>query len=1796
MASDGTLIFDSKIDDSGFKKDADKISKEGMSLGNKLSKGMSDLGGKVAKKTGQLIKTGIKATTVALTAFTAASIKVGSDFEAGMSQVAATMGMTQQEIQNGSREFEMLSASAREMGAATKFSATEAAEALNYIALAGIDADDAVKLLPKTLNLAAAGGLDLGYTTDLITDSMSALGLSIDEVDGFMDEMARTSQKSNTDIGQLGEAILTVGGTAKDLAGGTVELNTALGILANNGIKGSEGGTKLRNVIMSLTAPTDAAAKALNGLGVEVFDAEGNMRPLNETFEELNLKMADMNVAEKKQWLNTVFNKQDLAAVSALLSSTAVSVDDVALSMDLAGVNVDELGINLTDLASSMGEFSDKQDFVSHAMETWGLTTEQAGLLYDGLMSTLNESGSAWDELQENVENSTGAAAEMSKVMMDNLKGDLTTMKSALEELSISFFETFDTNLRSAVQTATQTIDSLSMAFRGLDLSEMKSNLKEAGVDVDELGVSLVQASYSMEQFDNKADFVASAVEKWGVSEQEASKIFDELSKSMEETGNKSELVAKVITESIHNMVEGLMETLPTLLEVGAKVILSIAQGIANNSSQLTQQAVSLILSLINTFVSNIDKFIKIGADIIKGVAQGLWDSKGEILKHIPQILTAITLAFTAFKGASVGKSLILSIAKGISTNTTPIIVAGSEIVTKLATSIISKKLALSAIGSQLTTAVATGMTSIASSTIGIAAKGIITTLSTKLLAGTGIIAAVGAKIIAVLVAVLSNPIGLAIAAGGLVLIIAKAIFGKKKDVEDATKDTVEGGINDGLEQVEPDTGDVVEKIVEDLKNGTTSIQEAYNQLIEEGFNDNQARETIYASGVELGNEFIEAISTNKDGVRVAFAELRGDGLSELESIDKLIELGVLNSEAFAQGIDDGGEGLSEKYKELRESGLSEADAIAELYSIQGDNMGAIIQATDENLPMIAEKFNQYKETLGSSLEAVELFREKGLLNTEAFGNGSEEGFAKIMEIYQRFSEQGLTTLEILEKFKSIGLLNMGDGGYATGVLEGGMKVDEVYKNLTENGLTALESRDLMKEQGYQNIDAYLESIGERIPEVELSFDELFKSPFETLGSETKDLAKQAGHDTMNSYSEGTTDGSQSVIENANKIRDEALKALEPEPTEVKAKSEKLLNDYNDGFKENGEEIKTTTKEVAENAAKGFETGGENFKSSANKSATEAINEIKSKKGEAESAGREVGKAPATGAESEINKLKDAGTKGGTEFVSGVKSKSADAQVAGKELISSVEKGIQSGQVNTTNSIKKILDQGLKDIKSNVSKYNTQGSELIKELAKGMSSSESEVKSASNKLMQSAQNTIRTATSQFVTIGKEIANGMAQGIRSGSSAVQNAARQVANDAVKAAKTSLGIHSPSRVMAKYVGQPITQGIAQGITDAEYTVVASMNQISDGILERMQRNNEKMDIFELRAMNERNKKLEELQLRHIDTAYQMYQELHKKSIEEVNAEIEKKQDEIEKAKEAKQAEAIQKSLEQEKTALEERKTYLEDYANKFTETYEGIVNEYENAAKKIESTSESIKEKLISYGDVIEQVRDAEGNVIKDEFGNDMLKLSDLDAQIQQVANYGNLLEQLEARGADVDVMSKFLSMSVDDAVKYGKLLMEQSDQDWDNYMRKMQTKRIMAEEISKKYYQGQLDTLNKEYTGKLTENLAEIVGSSEEIGKQSAEALAKGLIENSGTFERAVEDIISRANATLGEELNRISTEANKRVAASARDAEQRMQEINNSYNFYGADYSERQQTYDYANDMEREIRRRGLAW
>ena len=463
--------------------------------------------GGFAASAGKAVVAGFAAAGAAATAFAATSVKTGMTFDKSMSQVAATMGMTMEEMATMTGEVDTqfghfegtLRDFAQYMGSNTAFSASEAADALNYMALAGYDAQTSMAMLPNVLNLAAAGGFELATASDMITDTQTAFGLSLERTTLMVDEMAKAASTGNTSVQQLGEAFLVVGGLAQELNGGVVslgndmyaavdgtqELEIALTAMANAGIKGSEAGTHMRNMLLKLSDPTDAGAMALERMGVDVFDkVSGNMRSLQDIFYDLNTAMETMSQEDKIQTIGALFNSRDIASSEALLK--AVSQDWNAI-----GQSILDAQWKLEDVTAAMGNADvdwSKYKYpveeigadIRNSLTTMNLTAEEAAeALAETFGMSMTDALKAVQAVESGMADSMGAAAQMAATQLDNLDGDVTIFKSAFEGLQIAVSDTLSPMLRDFVQFGTNTISAITEGMKSGGLSGAGEVIKE---------------------------------------------------------------------------------------------------------------------------------------------------------------------------------------------------------------------------------------------------------------------------------------------------------------------------------------------------------------------------------------------------------------------------------------------------------------------------------------------------------------------------------------------------------------------------------------------------------------------------------------------------------------------------------------------------------------------------------------------------------------------------------------------------------------------------------------------------------------------------------------------------------------------------------------------------------------------------------------------------------------------------------------------------------------------------------------------------------------------------------------------------------------------------------------------------------------------------------------------------------------------------------------------------------------------------------------------------------------------
>lgn len=313
--------------------------------------------------------------TVPIVGLGTAAVKTTSDFESAMSKVSAISGATGSDL-------DALNQKAQEMGAKTKFSATESAEAFTYMAMAGWKTEDMLQGIDGIMALAAADGLDLATTSDIVTDALTAFGLSASDSGHFADVLAKASSNANTNVSMLGESFKYAAPVAGALGYSAEDTAIALGLMANAGIKGSQGGTALRGSLTRLIKPTDDAAALMEQYGLSMTNTDGSMKSLGEVMNMLRDRLGGLTEAEQAQVAAQIFGQEAMS----------------------------------------------------------------------GMLAIINASDSDYAKLTDAIYDADGAAQQMADTMLDNLSGQLTLLKSALEGLAIQFGEILMPYIKQFVQ------------------------------------------------------------------------------------------------------------------------------------------------------------------------------------------------------------------------------------------------------------------------------------------------------------------------------------------------------------------------------------------------------------------------------------------------------------------------------------------------------------------------------------------------------------------------------------------------------------------------------------------------------------------------------------------------------------------------------------------------------------------------------------------------------------------------------------------------------------------------------------------------------------------------------------------------------------------------------------------------------------------------------------------------------------------------------------------------------------------------------------------------------------------------------------------------------------------------------------------------------------------------------------------------------------------------------------------------------------------------------------------------
>lgn len=610
MSYDGYLKFNTKIDSSGFSSGIHKI-------GSIAKTGLSVIGGFAAGIVG---------------AGSAAAVKIGISFESQMSKVQAISGATGDELS-------ALTEKAKEMGQATKFSATESAQALEYMAMAGWKTEDMLGGIEGVMNLAAASGEDLATTADIVTDSLTAFGMSASESGHFADVLAVASSNANTNVSMMGETFKYVAPVAGALGYSAEDTALAIGLMANSGIKAGQAGTALRAIMSRMAKPTDEVEASMQRLGISLTDSQGNMKSLNEMIKDLRDGFSGLTEAEAAQMAAALGGQE---AMSGLLAIVNASDEDFS-KLESSIYSCDGAAAQMADTMNN--NLQGQLTILKSSAEALGLE------LYESIQTPLTDIAKSGIE-------------EINKLTQAFRDDGAEGLISAGSDLIANLITGMVDRIPEATDIALGVLGSIASS-----IASKAPRLISAGKDI-------LQYVY-----DGMAQMVQSAPDITN----HAGKIVSDLMSGIQ---NAAPQMISSAADLIASFAQGIGEQLPTLVPQAMNMIVTLADAVIANIPKIVQAGVSILVGLVSGIINGLPTLIEEGPRIINEFADAIYNGIGTLLgtglamivelgkgiinnmpliiQNAGEILKAIINVFSLSSMLNLGKKLIESLAKGM--------------------------------------------------------------------------------------------------------------------------------------------------------------------------------------------------------------------------------------------------------------------------------------------------------------------------------------------------------------------------------------------------------------------------------------------------------------------------------------------------------------------------------------------------------------------------------------------------------------------------------------------------------------------------------------------------------------------------------------------------------------------------------------------------------------------------------------------------------------------------------------------------------------------------------------------------------------------------------------------------------------------------------------------------------------------------------------------------------------------------------------------------------------------------
>ena len=712
-----------------------------------------------------------KGLTVPIAGMGAAAVAVTAKFDAGMSKVQAISGAT-------SKEMEQLRAKAKEMGAQTKFSATESAEAFNYMAMAGWKTNDMLDGIEGIMNLAAASGEDLATTSDIVTDALTAFGLSAKDSTHFADVLAAASSNANTNVSMMGETFKYVAPVAGALGFSVEDVSTAIGLMANSGIKGSQAGTALRNIFTRMAKPTAESARVMKQLGVSVTDSSGKMKDFDTIMGDLRKGFAGLSEAEKAQAASALAGQEGMSGLLAIVNSSdkdfnklkdsiynadgasqqmaETMMDNLPGAITLAKSALEGLGIRIGEVITPavtkvVRVFTSFISWLSQASDGAVRFAVGMGVILASIGPVLMITGTLTRQVLTLIE----AYNMLSKVMAGKtVAGFIKAAAAKAKDAAMTVADTvanlrYQTVLHGGAGVISGTISkvlALAAAHKvavGAALGVVGAviglivYMKKTGTSVDELKDKIINMFNNLvEQVPEIMDTISQVAA--GIVKQ----IPTIISGALTSLGTIVRTGLSNLKTALPEIAKWWANDMPQLIAVGSEMIVNIINGFAQTLPELINTGSDMMVQMIDAFFAQAPKFIDAGMQIVLALVQG-------VVAAMPQLISAMSTILTNNIGPILSQivKVMTVISNSIITNLPVILRALVTIITALVKAIADNAPMVIAAALKLMIALATGILR-ALPQIVVAAAKIAAALVQAILAIVGSMVSAGVKIL----------------------------------------------------------------------------------------------------------------------------------------------------------------------------------------------------------------------------------------------------------------------------------------------------------------------------------------------------------------------------------------------------------------------------------------------------------------------------------------------------------------------------------------------------------------------------------------------------------------------------------------------------------------------------------------------------------------------------------------------------------------------------------------------------------------------------------------------------------------------------------------------------------------------------------------------------------------------------------------------------------------------------------------------------------------------------------------